>query len=331
MINNQRQPTILVTGGAGYVGSHACKALAEAGYLPITFDNLSRGHRWAVQWGPLVQGDLLNPSDLERVFAEYQPSAVLHFASLAYVGESMTRPQDYYRINVAGSLGLLDAMRASSCRAIVFSSTCATYGVPNSTPIDESIPQNPINPYGRTKLMVEQMLRDHHRAHGISFIALRYFNAAGADPECRIGECHNPETHLIPLTLEAAMGRSPQVSIFGSDYDTPDGTCIRDYVHVEDLAQAHLAALESLLQNDQTADAYNLGTGSGSSVLEVIDICERITGHSITRQFEPRRAGDPARLVAANERAKRKLHWEPKMSQLSTIIESAWRWQKKIE
>ncbi|HUC12230.1 MAG TPA: UDP-glucose 4-epimerase GalE, partial [Stellaceae bacterium] len=262
-------PSILVTGGAGYIGSHACKRLAHAGYRPVVYDNLSRGHREAVRWGPLVEGDLADGARLRAAIVEYRVAAVMHFAAYAYVGESVTNPALYYRNNLAGSLSLLEAMRESGVGEIVFSSTCATYGTPDIVPIRESAPQSPVNPYGETKLAIERALHWYGQAYGLRSVALRYFNAAGADPEGEIGECHEPETHLVPLVLQAALGQRSHIDIFGTDYPTPDGTAIRDYVHVDDLATAHLRALERLRGGGDSI-AVNLGTGSGCSVREVI-------------------------------------------------------------
>lgn len=316
---------ILVTGGAGYIGSHACKALAAAGYIPVVYDNLIYGHERAVQWGPLERGDLLDSDRLAAVMAQYRPVAVMHFAAYAYVGESVIDPGKYYRNNVTGSLALLQTMCELGIDKLVFSSTCATYGNPVHETLDESHPQSPINPYGQSKLMVETMLRDFDRAHGLRSIALRYFNAAGADLEGMIGEDHDPETHLIPLALGAAAGKREPLTVFGTDYPTPDGTCIRDYVHVQDLADAHVSALKALEQGGPSG-AYNLGTGEGSSVKEVIDAIEQITGKSVPRIFGERREGDPARLVADAALFQREFAWRPAQSDLPTIIRSAWPW-----
>jgi UDP-glucose-4-epimerase GalE len=316
--------TVLVTGGAGYIGSHACKALAAAGYLPLTYDNLERGHRPAVKWGPLVEGDILDGERLCAVMAEFRPVAVMHFAALAYVGESVEQPALYYRNNVAGSLTLAEAAVAAGIDAFVFSSTCATYGVPAGMPITEDAPQQPINPYGRSKLMVEQMLADLP----LRSVSLRYFNAAGADPDGETGEVHDPETHLIPLVLDAAAGIRPAITVFGTDYPTPDGTCVRDYVHVGDLADAHVRALRHLLDGGASA-AINLGTGSGASVAQVIAAVEAVTGHPVPVVQGPRRPGDPPELVAGGARAERLLGWRPRRSALETIIADAWAWQNK--
>ena len=325
---NERS-TILVTGGAGYIGAHACKALAAAGFLPVAFDNLSYGHAEAVRWGPFERGDIADRRRLDEVFARYRPAAVMHFAAFAYVGESVTDPGKYYRNNTAGTLTLLEAMRDHGVGALVFSSTCATYGVPERVPIVESEPQAPINPYGMSKLMVEAMLRDFDTAHGLKSIALRYFNAAGADPECEIGESHDPETHLIPLALDAVSGNGRPLTVFGQDYDTADGTCIRDYIHVTDLAEAHVAALRSLLSGAESR-AYNLGTGNGFSVRQVMDAVEKVTGRAVPHDVGPRRAGDPAALVADPSAANRELGWQPRMSDLDTIVATAWAWHQKV-
>lgn len=321
---------VLVTGGAGYIGSHTCKALAAAGHEPVTFDNLSMGHASAVRWGPLEQGDLLDPSRLLEVIEAWRPEAVVHFAAVAYVGESVENPAKYYRNNFVGTLNLLDAMRERGVGKIVFSSTCATYGDPIKLPLDEDHPQAPINPYGRSKLMIEQVLRDYASAYGLSSIALRYFNAAGADPEGELGEEHDPETHLIPLVLEAAAGIRDKITVFGRDHDTRDGTCVRDYIHVSDLAQAHVHALTALGgRAEAKARAFNLGTGTGYTVQEVIDAAGRITGRAIPVAQGPRRAGDPPTLVADAAAARATLGWQPRYSDLATMLETAWAWTMK--
>jgi UDP-arabinose 4-epimerase len=320
--------TILVTGGAGYVGSHACKALARAGYRPVAYDSLIHGHREAVRWGPLVEADLADAGRLADALKRFDVAAVLHFAAFAYVGESVERPGLYFRNNVANSLTLLEAMRTSAVRRIVFSSTCATYGVPDRVPIPESAPQRPVNPYGESKVMVERMLHWYGAAHGFTHAALRYFNAAGADPDGEIGEDHQPETHLIPLVLQAAMGRRPQIDVLGTDYPTPDGTAIRDYIHVEDLAEAHVKALQLLLKGGLSI-TVNLGTGIGHSVREVIAAAERVTGRRVPRREAPRRPGDPPVLVADPSRAGELLGWRPKFSDLDTILKTAWAWHNR--
>lgn len=316
---------ILVTGGAGYIGSHACKALAKAGYTPVAYDNLVYGHEWAVKWGPFEQGDILDGARLGEVIGKYHPVAVMHFAAFAYVGESVSDPGKYYRNNVVGTLSLLDAMRAHGVDQIVFSSSCATYGIPETVPISEDAPQRPISPYGASKLMVEQILSDYGAAYGLKSVALRYFNAAGADPDCETGEDHNPETHLIPLVLDAAAGRGDGVTILGDDYDTPDGTCIRDYVHVTDIADAHLLALKGLA-GGALRRAYNLGTGAGISVSEVIEAACRVTQRNIPVKRGPRRSGDPAALWADATRIRNEMGWSPRHSSMDELIKTAWSW-----
>jgi len=318
---------ILVTGGAGYIGSHACKALAGAGYLPVVYDNLSRGHREAVRWGPLVEGDLADGRHLAETLRRHDIAAVMHFAAYAYVGESMAQPGLYFRNNVANSLVLLEAMREAAVKRIVFSSTCATYGTPAAIPIRESAPQQPVNPYGESKLMIERMLHWYGAAHGFAHVALRYFNAAGADPDGEIGEAHEPETHLIPLMLEAAIGRRAAIDVFGTDYPTPDGTAVRDYIHVTDLAAAHVLAV-AYLEKGGAGIACNLATGTGYSVREVIAAAERVTGRRIPRREVGRRPGDPPALVADASRARELLGWQPQLSDLDTIIATAWAWHR---
>lgn len=319
---------VLVTGGAGYIGSHACKALVKAGYTPIAYDNLVYGHEWAVKWGPLEIGDIADRNRLDAVIEQYQPEAVMHFAAYAYVGESVQDPGKYYRNNVAGTLTLLEAMRDRGIDKLIFSSTCATYGIPDQVPISEDHPQRPINPYGMSKLMIEQILRDFDHAHGLRSISLRYFNAAGADPHGEIGESHDPETHLIPLVLDAAVGFRPIITVFGDDYDTPDGTCIRDYIHVSDLADAHILALKAL-EDGASTTAYNLGNGKGFSVREVIDVAKKVTGLAIPFVISDRRAGDPANLVGDATTIKSRLGWKPELTELEDILKSAWVWHDK--
>lgn len=316
---------ILVTGGAGYIGSHTCKALAQAGYEPVVYDNLSTGHADAVRWGPLEIGDILDSSRLDAVIVHHQPVLVLHFAGLAYVGDSVRSPAAYYRTNVTGTLCLLDAMRRHGVEAIVFSSSCATYGVPENLPIAEATLQNPINPYGFTKLIAERMLIDFEKAYGMSWVALRYFNAAGADPDGELGERHDPETHAIPLAIQAALGLRPYFSIFGTDYATPDGSAIRDYVHVSDLADAHVRAARYLLDR-RASIALNLGTGVGSSVLKMIEAVARATGRAVPVQTGPRRQGDPPILYASAARARCDLTWVPRYMVLQEIVDSAADW-----
>ncbi|MCC6561300.1 MAG: UDP-glucose 4-epimerase GalE [Xanthomonadales bacterium] len=316
---------VLVTGGAGYIGSHACKMLAEAGHTPVVFDNLSQGHRWAVRWGPLIVADTADRTALDAAFAQWRPDAVMHFAAFAQVGESVLDPGKYYRNNVAATLSLLEAMRDHGVDRFVFSSTCATYGVPLQQRLDETHPQRPINPYGQSKLVVEQMLADFAHAHGLRATALRYFNAAGAEPEAGIGEAHDPQTHLIPLALEAALGLR-SLAIFGDDYDTPDGTGVRDYIHVSDLAHAHLLALDAMQSAAPGLRAYNLGNGLGYSVREVIAAAERLSGRAVPCTVGPRRAGDPAMLVADASKIRNELGWVPRHPDLETIVASTWRW-----
>ncbi len=318
---------ILVTGGAGYIGSHACKALAAAGYTPVAYDNLVHGHRQAVKWGPLEAGDISDRTRLDAVIRQWQPIAVMHFAAYAYVGESVTNPGKYYRNNVVGSLVLLEAMRDHGIDKLVFSSTCATYGVPRSQLLTEDHPQFPINPYGASKLMVERMLADFDVAHGLRSVCLRYFNAAGADPDGDIGEMHDPETHLIPLVLDAASGARADITVFGTDYDTADGTCIRDYIHVGDLADAHVLALQALERGAASA-AYNLGNGQGFSVRQVIDAAQRVTARAIPVTLADRRAGDPPVLVGDATRIRDALGWSPRHADLDDMIATAWRWQQ---
>ncbi|MDU8925957.1 UDP-glucose 4-epimerase GalE [Alisedimentitalea sp. MJ-SS2] len=315
---------VLVTGGAGYIGSHACKALARAGYNPVVFDNLSRGHADAVKWGPLVQGDLRDNGLLRQTLDEHHIDAVMHFAAFAYVGESTGQPEMYYDNNVGGMISLLQAMRDAEVGRIVFSSSCATYGTPETLPITEDAPQDPINPYGRTKLICEWILRDAATAHGLRFAALRYFNAAGADPDGEIGERHDPETHLLPLALMAAAGQS-ELQVFGTDYPTPDGTCIRDYIHVDDLARAHVLAIEYLGGSGDNL-ALNLGTGRGQSVQEVIASVERVTGKVVARCLTPRRDGDPAELTADPGRAAKVLGFRAHYTDLDEIVAHAAPW-----
>jgi len=317
---------VLVTGGAGYVGSHACKALAAAGFTPVTIDNLARGFRSAVRWGPLLEIDLLDRDGLAKAVTQLKPLAVLHFAAYAYVGESVDKPLFYYRNNVAGTLNLLDAMAKAEVRRLIFSSTCATYGVPHSLPLTENHPQQPVNPYGASKLMAERIIADSCTASGLRAVMLRYFNAAGADPDGEIGENHNPETHLIPLVLDAILGRAPPVSINGVNHETDDGTCVRDYIHVSDLADAHVLALRYLLAGGTTS-ALNLGTGTGFSVRQVIETAEQVTGRQVPFRSGPPRPGDPPILVADPSRVCDVLGWRPKRNALEMQIADAWSWR----
>jgi UDP-glucose-4-epimerase GalE len=319
---------VLVTGGAGYIGSHTCKALARSGYVPVAFDNLVHGHRTAVRWGPFIHGDLADDDLVRRVLKDYAVEAVLHFAGYAYVGESMRKPGKYFRNNFGNTITLLDAMRAEGVQRIVFSSTCATYGAPEWLPIGEDHPQRPVNPYGESKLFVERALGWYAADSSLRYASLRYFNAAGADADGEIGEDHDPETHLIPLAIDAAMRIGPELQIFGTDYATPDGTAIRDYVHVTDLAQAHVAALE-WLRRDQRNLCANLGTGQGYSVREVIRMVEEVGGRPVPVKEGPRRRGDPASLVAARSAALAELGWTPGHSDLRNIIATAWSWSAR--
>lgn len=320
--------TVIVTGGAGYVGAHACKALAAAGYLPVVYDNLVYGHEQAVRWGPFERGDIADRQRLDDVFERHRPLAVMHFAAFAYVGESVTDPGKYYRNNVGGSLSLAEAMVRNGIDKMVFSSTCATYGEPSTVPITEDEPQQPINPYGKSKLVVEQMFADFEVAHGLRSVPLRYFNAAGASPDGEIGERHDPETHLIPLALDAAAGKGPALTVFGEDYPTADGTCIRDFIHVGDLADAHVRALDYLAGGGATR-AFNLGTGSGVSVRQILDAVERVTGRPVPHAIGPRRPGDPPMLVADLSRACSELGWQPRLSDIDKIIATAWDWHRR--
>ncbi len=320
---------VLVTGGAGYIGSHMVKALLRHGADVVVFDNLSSGHRDALVGGTLVEGDITVPTELAAVFARFDFDAVMHFASLIQVGESTQQPAAYYRTNLIGALNVLEAMRHADVRRFIFSSSAAIFGEPRYTPIDESHPRAPVSPYGWSKLAVEQMLVDYDRAYRLRSVSLRYFNAAGADPEGQLGERHDPETHLIPLVLQAASGCRRSVTLYGTDYDTPDGTCVRDYIHVDDLCQAHLLALEALVRNDRSA-AYNLGNGRGFSVREIIATAERVTGRSIPSEVGPRRPGDPAVLIADSQKAISELGWRPKSRDLSIILRHAWAWEQRV-
>ena len=318
---------ILVIGGAGYIGSHMCKYLAKSGYQPIVIDNLVYGHREAVRWGPFFKGSLADSNLLNHVFSKYTIAAVMHFAAFCYVGESVTKPGKYYRNNVAATIALLEMMVEKNILNFIFSSSCATYGEPVEIPITEQHPQNPINPYGRSKLMVEQILDDFRKAYGVHYVSLRYFNAAGADPDGELGEDHRPETHLIPLVLLTALGQRESLNIFGDNYSTRDGTCIRDYIHINDLAQAHFLALERLI-NHIPGERYNLGSGDGYSVKEVIELAGKITGKSIPSKIIERRPGDPAVLISSSNKANKELGWKPQFSDLTTIIETAWKWHR---
>ncbi len=322
--------TILVTGGAGYIGSHAVKALQHVGYEVLILDNLVYGHQDIAETlgAELIVGDTNDRNLLDRLFCDRKISAVMHFAAYAYVGESVTQPDKYYRNNVVGTLTLLEAMVAANIKSFVFSSTCASYGVPQQIPITEDHPQAPINPYGATKLMVERILQDFDVAYGLKSVIFRYFNAAGADPTGAIGEDHNPETHLIPLILQTALGIRDAITVYGSDYPTADGTCIRDYIHVADLAEAHVLGLQYLL-NGNKSEIFNLGNGNGFSVKEVIDAAKQITGKPINVVMGDRRAGDPPALVGSSEKARSILNWQPKYADLNLILQHSWQWHQK--
>jgi UDP-arabinose 4-epimerase len=317
---------VVVTGGAGYIGSHTCKALAQAGFTPVAYDNLSAGHRWAVKWGPLEMGDIRNTGRLADVLTRYAPQAVIHFAASAAVGESVIDPGAYYRNNVVGSLCLLEAMRDQKVPALVFSSTAAVYGIPLQDRIPENHPLQPINPYGASKLMAERMIQDFAAAHGLRYARLRYFNAAGADPDGELGEDRESETHAIPLALLTALGRRSSFALFGDDYPTPDGSAIRDYVHVSDLATAHVLALRRLLAGEGGM-TLNLGTGEGHSVLALVAAVERVIGRTLPVRRAARREGDPPRLVADAQLAREQLDWRPKFHDLDSIVRTAWNWR----
>lgn len=318
--------TILVAGGAGYIGSHTVKYLLKNDYNVVVLDNLVYGHREAVLTENFEEVDLKDKDAVDKVFKKYDIDAVIHFAAYAYVGESVSNPQKYYWNNVVNALNLLDVMVENNVKNIVFSSTCATYGNPQYMPLDENHQQCPINPYGKTKFMMEQIMSDYETAYGLKYVALRYFNAAGCDAQGELGESHTPETHLIPLVLKAIKGEIPQISIFGTDYDTPDGTCIRDYVHVEDLADAHMKAVEKILSEGKSY-CINLGTGIGTSVKEIITAAEAVTGKKVPLVYGERRAGDPSKLYASNEKAKEVLSWNPKYTDIQKIIDTAWLWE----
>jgi len=319
---------VLVTGGGGYIGSHTCKALAKAGYLPITLDNLAYGHKWAVKWGPFIEGDILDRKVLNEIFEKYHPLAVLHFAAYALVEESVNNPEKYYRNNVSGTITLLEAVRDHECRNFVFSSTAATYGKPKKIPIPVNHPQAPINPYGWSKLMMERILKDFDHAYGIKHASLRYFNASGADPDGETGEMHDPETHLIPLVIKAAFGLRPYIEIYGTDYPTPDKTAVRDYIHVTDLAEAHVKTL-NILMDGSDSFALNLGTGKGHSVKEIIEAVDQVSGKPVPKKEVGRRPGDPPVLVADGSDAYQLLNWNPKFTDINSIVETALRWHEK--
>ena len=319
---------ILIVGGAGYIGSHVNKVLNERGYETIILDNLSYGHEESVKWGTLCKCDLANINEVDDIFTKYDINAVMHFSSFIDVGESVRNPEKYYNNNVVNTMNLLNVMLKHDVKKFIFSSTCATYGIPQKIPLTENHPQNPINPYGWTKLMVERILKDYDTAYGLKSVILRYFNASGADESGIIGEWHNPETHLIPLILDAAMGKREDIKIFGTDYDTPDGTCIRDYIHVTDLADAHILSLEYLNKNNQS-NQFNLGNGQGFSVREVIESVKRVTGRNFNVTQTQRREGDPAILIGSSKKAKDTLGWDPQYVNIDKIIETAWNWHQK--
>ena len=326
------KPNILITGGAGYIGSIAAKLLKERGFNLVILDNLAYGHRDVVENVlnlPFIEGDVGDKKLLRRIFKDYDVDAVMHFSAYAYVGESIENPLKYYVNNVVSTLNLLNEMVSNKVRFFVFSSTCATYGVPSIVPIPEDHAQNPINPYGNTKLVIEKALQDYHRTYDLQFVIFRYFNAAGADPATEIGENHTPETHLIPLVLDAAIGRRPNIKVFGTDYDTPDGTCIRDYIHVNDLADAHILGLKYLLAGKKSG-IFNLGNGHGYSVREVIEIAKKVTGKDFNVLEVKRRLGDPLALVGDAQKAKKELGWHAEFSDLPNIVQHAWKWHQKM-
>jgi UDP-glucose-4-epimerase GalE len=316
---------ILVVGGAGYIGSHMCKYLHRHGMQPVVLDNLSQGHRQAVKWGLLYEGNMDDSQLLQEIFSNHSIEAVMHFAALCYVGESMHEPLKYYQNNISSTLGLVGSMLEHGVTRLIFSSTCATYGEPQFLPITEDHPQLPINPYGRSKLMMEQILDDLDSASGLKSVCLRYFNAAGADPEGELGEDHRPETHLIPLILETALGKRQELTVFGDDYPTADGTCVRDYIHIQDLAQAHYLCLQYLLDG-KPSKKFNLGNGNGYSIGQVIQTAAEVTGRQLSYKYAQRRPGDPATLVGSSERISKELGWIPEFNTLDTIMQTAWNW-----
>jgi len=319
---------ILIVGGAGYIGSSVNKLLNKMGYKTIVFDNLSNGHIEFVKWGKFYKGDLANIYDIEKVFMENKIDCVMHFSAYAYVGESVINPQKYYKNNVSNTLNLLDLMIKYGVKKFIFSSTCAIYGIPIQIPIPEDHPQNPVNPYGKTKFMVEEILKDYDKAYGLKYVSFRYFNASGADPECEIGEWHDPETHLIPLSIYNALGITENITVFGTDYPTPDGTCIRDYIHVNDIAKAHILGFKYLMSENKS-DFFNLGNGNGFSVKEILDIVSRISGKKLNIVYGKRREGDPPILVGSSKKAYEILGWKPEFDKISDIIETAYRWHLK--
>ncbi|MBF0226002.1 MAG: UDP-glucose 4-epimerase GalE [Desulfobacterales bacterium] len=318
---------ILVVGGAGYIGSHMCKYLSKHNFKPIVLDNLCCGHKESVKWGPFIEGSIEDSTLVDNIFSNYKISAVMHFAAFCYVGESVTEPLKYYQNNVSATINLLESMMKHNILNFIFSSSCATYGEPKKLPIEETEEQNPINPYGKTKLMVEHILKDFEKAYGMKHFCLRYFNAAGADPDGMLGEDHRPETHLIPIAIQAALGRRELVNIYGNNYETKDGTCVRDYIHVEDLAQAHLLALKKILEGEPSGH-YNLGNGDGFSVKEIIDIVSKTSGKKIKTIISEKRPGDPAVLVGSNKKAISDLGWNPQYTDIKKIIETAWKWHQ---
>lgn len=321
--------TILVTGGAGYIGSHFCKVAKQNGYNPVVYDNLSTGFRNLVKWGELVEGDIKNTDLLTETFKKYEPIAVVHFAACSQVGESMKNPYKYYENNVCGTLNLLKTMIDCNIKNIIFSSTAAIFGIPEHLPINENTPKNPINPYGKSKLMIENILEDFDKSYGLKYTALRYFNASGSDPDCETGECHNPETHLIPIVCQTALGKREKMQIFGSDYNTKDGTCVRDYIHVMDLANAHVLALEKMLES-QKSQKINLGTNNGFSNLEIMKAAEEVVGHEINYTIGERRIGDPDTLICDNSFAKEYLNWTIKYNDVKDHIRHTINWQKNL-
>jgi len=323
------KPVILVTGGAGYIGSHTCKLLALNEFHPVSVDNLVYGHKWAVKWGDFIQGDIRDGQLLDQILNKYHPIAVIHFAGYSYARESLVDPGKYYENNVSGSISLLEAMRRNNCQRIIFSSSCATYGIPETIPITEDCPQHPINPYGRSKLMIEKMIQDYQQAYGIKHIILRYFNAAGADPDGEIGENHDPETHIIPLLIQIAMKKRSFFEIFGTKFSTHDGTAIRDYIHVTDLAEAHLLSLQYLLDNQQS-QTMNIGSGKGFSVKEIVEKVSKVANTDIDVKNSPENPGDPPILIANAEKSAKILNWNPTRSNIESIIHSAWNWYQKI-
>jgi UDP-glucose 4-epimerase len=319
---------ILIVGGAGYIGSSVNKLLNKMGYKTIVFDNLSNGHIEFVKWGKFYKGDLANIYDIEKVFMENKIDCVMHFSAYAYVGESVINPQKYYKNNVSSTINLLDVMLKYGVKKFIFSSTCAIYGIPIQIPIPEDHSQNPVNPYGKTKFMVEEILKDYDKAYGLKYVSFRYFNASGADPECEIGEWHDPETHLIPLSIYNALGITENITVFGTDYPTPDGTCIRDYIHVNDIAKAHILGFKYLMSENKS-DFFNLGNGNGFSVKEILDIVSRISGKKLNIVYGKRREGDPPILVGSSKKAYEILGWKPEFDKISDIIETAYRWHLK--